>query len=68
MKFEPSNFLSKDQMLIFAQQIRQVFLNKKMKFLRHNLLVFPVNRKEKEAWKTAAKVNENIGIYFGANA
>ena len=55
-------------MLIFAQQIRQVFLNKKMKFLRHNLLVFPVNRKEKEAWETAAKVKENIGLYFGANA
>ena len=54
-------------MLIFAQQIRQVFLNKKKKFLRHNLLVFPFNRKEKEAWKIAAKVKENIGLYFGAN-
>ena len=51
-------------MLIFAQQIRQVFLNKKKKFLRRDLLVFLFNRKEKETWETTTKVDENIGLYF----
>ena len=45
-------------MLIFAQQIRQVFLNKKKKILRRDLLVFLFNRKEKETWETTTKVDE----------